>query len=84
MQVVEDESSESEPESPGIDPLVFSRDDFDTGMCTCTCTYMYIYMYVHHRVCTVHVIHPLPVAPAQLMTPGIGRNASCALGDFHF
>ena len=31
LQVVEEESSESEPESPGIDPLVFSRDDFDTG-----------------------------------------------------
>ena len=26
-----EESSDSEPESPGIDPLVFSRDDFDTG-----------------------------------------------------
>ena len=24
----------------------------------------------------------LPVTPAQLMTPGIGRNASCAVGDF--
>ena len=23
----------------------------------------------------------LPVTPAQLMRPGIGRNASCALGD---
>ena len=24
----------------------------------------------------------LPVTPAQLMRPGIGRNASCAVGDF--
>ena len=34
--------------------------------------------------CAWHIIRPLPVTPAQLMTPGIGRNASCALGDFHF
>ena len=27
----ESEGSESEPESPGIDPLVFSREEFDTG-----------------------------------------------------
>ena len=36
LQVVE-ESSDSEPESPGIDPLVFSRDDFDTGRYMYTC-----------------------------------------------
>ena len=24
----------------------------------------------------------LPVTPAQLMRPGIGRNTSCAVGDF--
>ena len=30
------------------------------------------------------VMCPLPVTPAQLMKPGIGRNASYALGDFHF
>ena len=28
----------------------------------------------------VHVT--LPVAPVQLMRPGIGRNASCASGDW--
>ena len=28
-------------------------------------------------------IRPLPVTPVQLMKPGIGRNASCALGDIH-
>ena len=33
--------------------------------------------------CARHVIRSLPVTPAQLMTPGISRNASCALGDFH-
>jgi hypothetical protein len=31
-----------------------------------------------------HVICPLLVTPAQLMKPGIGRNTSCALDDFHF
>ena len=31
FQIVDEESSESETEDPGIDPLVFSRDDFDTG-----------------------------------------------------
>ena len=30
-----------------------------------------------------HDITPGPVTPTQLMTR-IGRNASCALGDFHF
>lgn len=39
LQVVE-ESSDSEPESPGIDPLVFSRDDFDTGR------YMYSELFI--------------------------------------
>ena len=34
--------------------------------------------------CSRHVIRPLPVTSVQLMTPGIGRNASCALGDFYF
>ena len=33
--------------------------------------------------CAWHVIRPLLVTQAQLMTPGIGRNASCALGDLH-
>ena len=31
------------------------------------------------RAC--RVMPTLPVTPAQLMRPGIGRNASCALGD---
>lgn len=31
MQVLSG-SSDSEPEDAGVDPLVFSRDDFDTGM----------------------------------------------------
>ena len=29
----------------------------------------------------MHKTPTLPVTPAQLMRPGIGRNASCALGD---
>ena len=29
----------------------------------------------------VHVHVHVPVTPAQLMRPGIGRNASCASGD---
>ena len=32
--------------------------------------------------CAWHVTPTLPVAPAQLMRPGIGRNASCAMGDW--
>ena len=35
-------------------------------------------------ICVAHarcVIPTLPASPAQLMRPGIGRNASCALGD---
>ena len=31
--------------------------------------------------CARHVIPTLLVTPAQLMRPGIGRNASCALGN---
>ena len=73
-------------------PLYISAD----ATCTCTCIYtimcstlnMYkVYIHVH-CTCTcvrmTYVIRPLPVTPAQLMTPGIGRNASCTLGDFHF
>ena len=40
MQVLSDSSSESEPEEGAVDPLVFSRDDFDTGrrvVCACVC-----------------------------------------------
>ena len=33
---------------------------------------------------SVLLLYMFLVTPAQLMTPGIGRNASCALGDFHF
>ena len=48
---------------------------------------MYV-MYIVHNItgfaCAWHVICPLPVTPAQLMMPDIGRNASCASGDFHF
>ena len=32
---------------------------------------------------TCVIIFPLPVTPAQLMKPGIGRNTFCTLGDFH-
>ena len=35
-------------------------------------------------VYTLHAICPLRVTSVQLMTPGIGRNTPCALGDFHF
>ena len=42
---------------------------------------------VHMRMCMMcECVHGegvhLPVTPAQLMRPGIGRNASCAVGDF--
>ena len=45
----------------------------------------YIKIQGQSSVLRVHdmLIRPLPVTPAQLMTPGIGRNASFALGDFH-
>ena len=33
---------------------------------------------------TSYMYKNVHVTPAQLMTPGIGRNASCALDDFHF
>ena len=39
-----------------------------------------VYPLYLHDIVHVHV----HVTPAQLMTPGIGRNTSCALGDFHF
>ena len=40
--------------------------------------YMYI-VHVHVYMC----MHVLLVTPAQLMKPGIGRNVSCTLGNFH-
>ena len=44
----------------------------------CTCIYMYISV-----MCACHVMHTLPVTPAQLMMPGIGRNAYCTLAHFN-
>ena len=44
----------------------------------CTCIYMYISV-----TCACHVMHTLPVTPAQLMMPGIGRNAYCTGDSFY-
>ena len=38
---------------------------------------------VYAGQCSCHACSShLPVTPAQLMRPGIGRNASCTVGDF--
>ena len=52
-------------------------------------SYLHSQVHVHGRsirpaICVVRAWRKtptLPVTPAQLMRPGIGRNASCALGD---
>ena len=39
---------------------------------------------IRPAICVIHAWRKtptLPVTPAQLKRPGIGRNASCALGD---
>ena len=40
-----------------------------------------MYIICTHMYCTHANEDALPVTPAQLMRPGIGRNASCILGD---